>query len=230
MIKELSIVIPCYNEEKRIVDTLQKIIDYSVEKIESCEIIIVDDGSIDKTCDVLKPYLATNIVRLIKLKRNMGKGYAVRKGVLASKYKWVLFTDADNSTSIEMVERLYGYTNRYKLIIGSRNLKDSNRVIKQPFYRSFSGNIFPVLVRVILGIKIKDTQCGFKLMERDITKELFKKQEEYRFAFDVELIKNCLEFNIPVKEVAIDWYNDTSSKVKFKDAVDMFKTLWRLRR
>ena len=229
MIKELSIVIPCYNEEKRIVNTLKKIIKYCDKRVEEYEIIIVDDGSTDSTHIVLNSYLNDKI-KLITLDENMGKGYAVRTGVLASKYKWILFTDADNSTSIEMIGKLYGYTYKYKLIIGSRNLKNSKRIIKQPFYRSFGGNIFPVFVRVILGIKIKDTQCGFKLMERDIAKMFFKVQKEYRFAFDVELINYYLFYSIPVKEVAIDWYNDTSSKVKFRDMFDMFCTLWRLRK
>ena len=229
MIKELSIVIPCYNEESRIVNTLKKIINYCDKKIEEYEIIIVDDGSTDSIHMVLNSHL-NNKIKLITLQQNMGKGYAVRIGVFNAKYKWVLFTDADNSTPIEMLYRLYfRYTNKYKLIIGSRNLKGSKRVIKQPFYRSFSGNIFPVLVRIMLGIKIKDTQCGFKLMERDTIREIFYLQKIYRFAFDVELIKNCLDDKIPVKEVAINWYNDTSSKVKIKDVIDMFMTLWRLR-
>ena len=166
MIKELSIIIPCYNEEKRIVNTLKKIIDFCDKKVEEYEIIIVDDGSTDLIHTVINPYL-NDKVKLITLQQNMGKGYAVRTGVFNAKYKWVLFTDADNSTPIEMIGKLYGYTNKYKLIIGSRNLKDSRRVIKQPFYRSFSGNVFPTLVKIMLGIKIKDTQCGFKLMERN---------------------------------------------------------------
>ena len=164
MIKELSIVIPCYNEEKRIVNTLKKIVNFANKKIEEYEIIIVDDGSTDLIHMILDSHLNDKI-KLITLQQNMGKGYAVRIGVFNAKYKWILFTDADNSTPIKMISRLYGYTNKYKLIIGSRNLKDSRRVIKQPFYRSFSGNVFPTLVKIILGIKIKDTQCGFKLME-----------------------------------------------------------------
>ncbi len=229
MIKELSIVIPCYNEEKRIVNTLKKIVNFANKKIEEYEIIIVDDGSTDLIHMILDSHLNDKI-KLITLQQNMGKGYAVRIGVFNAKYKWILFTDADNSTPIKMISRLYGYTNKYKLIIGSRNLKDSRRVIKQPFYRSFSGNLFPTLVKIILGIKIKDTKCGFKLMERDTIREIFYLQKIYRFAFDVELIKNCLDNKIPIKEVAINWYNDTSSKVKIKDMFDMFKTLWQLRR
>ena len=229
MIKELSIVIPCYNEEKRIVDTLKKIIKYCDKRVERYEIIIVDDGSTDSIHTILNPYI-NDTIKLITLDENMGKGYAVRTGVFNAKYKWVLFTDADNSTPIEMVGKLYGYTNKYKLIIGSRNLKDSNIVVRQPFYRSFGGSVFPVFVRIMLGIKIRDTQCGFKLMERDTAKEMFYLQNVYRFAFDVELIKNYLDNNIQIKEVAIDWYNDISSKVKVKDMFDMFCVLWRLRK
>ena len=228
MIEELSIVIPCYNEENRIVNTLRKIVNFCDKKIERYEIIIVDDGSTDDTVKVIEDYIP-DYFNIIQLRQNMGKGYAVRTGVFNTKYKWILFTDADNSTPIEMIGKLYGYTNKHKLIIGSRNLKNSKRVIKQPFYRSFGGNIFPVLVRMMLGIKIRDTQCGFKLMESDIAKKLFKAQKEYRFAFDVELIKNCLDKKIPIKEVAINWYNDASSKVKIKDMFDMFITLLRLR-
>ena len=229
MIEELSIIIPCYNEEKRIVDTLKKIIKYCDKRVKKYEIIIVDYGSTDSIHIILNQYL-NNKIRLITLQQNMGKGYAVRTGVFNAKYKWILFTDADNSTPIEMVGKLYGYANKYKLIIGSRNLKDSKRVIKQPFYRCFGGSVFPALVRMMLGIKIKDTQCGFKLMERDIAQAVFKIQEEHRFAFDVELIKAFLTLNLPVKEVAIDWYNDTLSKVKIKDMFNMFGALWKLRK
>ena len=227
-LSSLSVFFPCYNEEKNVPIVINQALQVLPKFAKKFEIIIVDDGSTDSIHTILNPYLG-NILKLITLEKNMGKGYAVRTGVLASKYKWILFTDADNSTPIEMLVRLYGYVNEYKFIIGSRNLKDSRRIIKQPFYRSFGGNIFPVLVKTILGIKVKDTQCGFKLIESGIAKEMFYLQGIHGFAFDVELIKNCLDNKIPIKEVAIDWYNDASSKVKFRDMFDMFKTLWRLR-
>ena len=228
-INDISIVIPCYNEESRILDTLRLTEIYLLNNAKMFEIIIVDDGSTDNTVRIVEEHNSPN-VKIIMLAENKGKGYAVKIGVCASKCKWTLFMDADNSTKIDMLERMYKYRNYYEIIIGSRNISGSNRIIKQPFFRSLGGKIFARLVNAFVNLGIYDTQCGFKLMETDTAKEIFKLQTIDRFAFDVELLKNYRQQHLRIKEVPIIWYNSKDSKVRLnKDTVNMFKAIWSLK-
>ncbi len=228
-INEISIVIPCYNEENRILSTIMLTEAYLINNAKKFEIIIVDDGSSDETVKVVEEYFSPN-VRIIMLEKNKGKGYAVKTGVQTAKYNWTLFMDADNSTRINMLERMWGYKDGYEIIIGSRNIPGSNRVIKQPFFRSLGGKIFSRLVDAFINLGIYDTQCGFKLMETNTANEIFKLQTINRFAFDVELLKNYRKQGLRIKEVPIIWYNNGESKVTLiKDTFNMFKVVWSLR-
>ncbi|MEM3373893.1 MAG: glycosyltransferase family 2 protein [Candidatus Woesearchaeota archaeon] len=222
----LSIIIPAYNEEKRIDITLSKIKEYLKNKKIKHEIIVVDDGSKDKTAEIASKHNAI----VIKNKQNSGKGFSVKKGFLNSKYDYVLFTDADLSTPIEELDKFLPHLKNYDIIIGSRRLKDSNVVQKQKIFRVIAGNIFPLLVSIIMPLGIKDTQCGFKLFNRKKCLKIFKKLTIKRFSFDVELLYLAKKYNLKIKEVGINWYNNSLSKVKFfKDAFNMFIDIIKIR-
>ena len=234
---EISIIIPCFNEVNRIRDTLIQTYKYCEKHFERFEIIIVDDGSTDTTTGIAKYIInAMNYkdnVSIISYFPNRGKGYAVKTGVRKAFYELVIFMDADNATRISEIEKFMPYLDDYDLLIASRNLKESNIVIKQPLFRTLMGRTFAFLVRLIIGTKIKDTQCGFKVFCNKKAKDLFFTQTCERFAFDVELIMKAEKQGLMIKEIPVDWYNDERSKVNgIKDAVKMFRDvikIWRLK-
>jgi dolichyl-phosphate beta-glucosyltransferase len=201
--KSLSIVIPVYNEEKRIEKTLNKILEYIKIKKIKYEIIIVDDFSKDKTIDVIKKFKEKIII--LKNNKNYGKGYSIKKGIENAKNELILFSDADLATPIEELDKMLGFINKFDIIIASRNLKESKIVIKQPFYRQLLGKTFPLLVRLLLISDIKDTQCGFKLFKNDIAKNIVKLQTINRFCFDVELLFIAKKLGYKIKEIPVIW-------------------------
>jgi dolichyl-phosphate beta-glucosyltransferase len=226
---DISIVIPAYNEEKRIKKSLIRIIAYLKSKSSKYEIIVVDDGSTDNTSKIVRG-LNKNI-RILQNKRNKGKGYSVKKGVLAARYRIILFTDADLSTPIEELGQFVKYTNDgYDVVFGSRNLKSSKIKESQPFYRQLMGKTFPLLVNAITSLNFKDTQCGFKLFKAQAAKEIFSRQTIEGFAFDAEIlfIANKLEYRI--KEAPVVWSNSKESKVSpLKDSIKMSIDLLKIR-
>jgi dolichyl-phosphate beta-glucosyltransferase len=225
----LSIIIPAYNEEKRIVSTIKKIEDYFKTRNKPYEIIVVDDGSKDKTIEKVNSINSTN-VRLIKNPKNMGKGYAVKTGVMNSKKEWILFSDADLSTPIEMLDRFVQYMDHYDIIIGSRVAKGAKIEIKQPFYRRIPGKVFPLLVQLFIMRGIKDTQCGFKLFKKECAMFLFKKQKINGFSFDAEILYLAKKYKFKIKEVPINWANDLDSKVNpIKHSFKMFVELLKIK-
>ena len=165
----LSIVIPAYNEEKKLSNTLPKIYDYLKKQSYNWEILIVSDGSKDNTAQVVKD-LSSQIenLRLIDNKENHGKGYVVKQGMLSAKGKYRLFTDADNSTSIEQIEKMWPeFEQGYEVIIGSRDIEGAKLAVSQPWWRLMIGNAFNLLVQIMCGLwGIPDTQCGFKGYQR----------------------------------------------------------------
>lgn len=224
--KSLSVVIPAYNEKQRIKNTIDIVLKYLNKKKIKFEIIIVDDGSNDNTVDEVKKFKGKNI-RIIKNGRNYGKGYTVRNGILNSKYEYVLFSDADLSTPINMLERFENYIKDYDVIIGSRALSESDIQIKQPFYREFMGKMFNKIVRLFTVRGIKDTQCGFKLFKTDVAKRIFNKATLNGFGFDVEILYIAKLNRIKVAEVPVVWKNSRLSKVRpIKDSVRMFEDLF----
>ncbi len=220
----ISIVIPVYNEEKRIGSTLKKIISYCKKNFDKFEIIIVDDCSNDNTLDVVKNYN----VKIIKNKENKGKGYVVKRGILAAKYGWVLFSDADLATPISELKKLVVVDS--DIIIASRNMKNSHIKVKQPFLRHIIGRLFPFLVNLVMFLGFKDTQCGFKLFKTTVAKRIVKKQLINRFAFDVELLFIAKKLGYSVKEVPIVWVDKKGSTVNaLKDSFRMFIDLFKIR-
>ena len=227
----LSIVIPAYNEEKRIRKTLTDIIAYCRKRNIVYEIIVVDDGSADSTASVARNAATQSKapVRVIRGSGNEGKGSAVKKGILAAKMPYVLFCDADHSTPIHTLDVFSQYL-KYDIVVGSRNLPESKITKPQPFLRSSMGKLFPLLVRMLAVKGIKDTQCGFKLFKTAIAKKLVKQQRLHGWAFDVELLYLAQKHGYSIKEVPVSWRNDPNSKVRIlRDPMKMMLDLLRIR-
>lgn len=226
---DLSIVIPAYNEENRIKNTLLAVHDYIENEKLNAEIIIISDGSSDNTCEVIKNYQQKiPHLNLIALEKNAGKGFAVRKGIEASRGKYILFTDADNSTPIEEYKKLKKFLeeNDAQIAIGSRYLKGSDVKIKQPTYRIFIGRAGNILIRTFLIDGLRDTQCGFKLFTHEAAKNIFSFQKVKRFGFDMEALVVANNLGYKIVEVPVSWFNSAESRVRpFKDALITLKDL-----
>jgi len=230
----LSIVIPVYNEEKRLHASLSKVINYVREKgiSDKSEIIVVNDGSQDNTVSVINQFKEDyDFIKLVDYKDNKGKGYAVKKGVLSAKGKYILFMDADLSTPLEEINKVIGFLDKkYDISIGSRGLKDSEIVIRQPIYRQTMGKIFNLIVRLLLIKNIRDTQCGFKCFKKEIAREIFNQTKINRFSFDVEILYIAQRKGYRIKEVPVKWYNSPDSKVGIiKDSSKMFFEILKIR-
>lgn len=227
----LSVIVPAYNEEKRIGLTLTKIYTYLKDQNYSSEIIVIDDGSQDRTAQLVDTFQTNKNIRLLKNKFNQGKGHAVKRGMLAAKGKFILFTDADLSTPISEIEKLMRWADQgYSIVIGSRGLPQSNVVVRQKIHRETMGRLFNILVQAIVFRGIKDTQCGFKYFRRDIGREIFKSTTLHGFCFDVEVLYVAAQLGYQIKEVPVYWYNSSSSKVKIpQDVLKMFFDLFRIK-
>jgi dolichyl-phosphate beta-glucosyltransferase len=210
---ELSVVIPAYNEQGRLEPGLRRALEYLNRRGRPFELLVVDDGSRDKTVEVAATFAGQG-VRVLRHERNRGKGAAVRTGVLASQGRKVLLSDADFSTPIEEVEKLEAQlTDRTPLVIGSRGLDDSEVQKRQPFYREMMGRTFNLIIR-LLGVRgIRDTQCGFKLAQGEVGRSLFSTLTVEGFAWDVELIFLARRRGLAIAEVGVIWVNSPDSRV-----------------
>jgi len=227
----ISIVIAAFNEENRVGQSLQKIHQFLQGRKTDHEIIVVDDGSTDRTTPVvaeLTQSIAT--LRIIRYEKNRGKGFALRTGVLASKGVLVLVSDADLSTPIEELDTLLPYLSEYQVAIGSRALALSNIVVKQPWWRQEMGKTFNRIVKLLVMDNFNDTQCGFKLFRGDVARELFRDARIDRFAYDVEILALAIRKGYKVAEVPIQWLNDPASKVNpIRDSLKMLVDLVKIR-
>jgi len=211
----LSVVIPAFNEERRIGRTLIEVINFLAKQRFSSEVIVVDDGSKDQTDAVVNKISSGKIpLRLIKLEENRGKGEAVKTGVMAARGINILFADADNSTPIAEVNKLLLYISEAPIVIGSRYLDSSSVEVRQPAYRIFLSRLGNFVVRAILTPGIKDTQCGFKLFTKETAQMLFPLLTLSRWGFDFELLSLAKKFGIPVKEVSVAWYNSEGTRLR----------------
>jgi dolichyl-phosphate beta-glucosyltransferase len=226
----LSIIIPAYNEEKRITRTLEEMDKYLSKQQYDYEIIVISDGSKDKTAEVVKGLVPKiKNLNLIDNKENHGKGYVVRQGLLSAKGDYRLFTDADNSTSLDQVEKIWPEVkNGYDIIIGSRDVKGAVLDPPQPFLRNFIlGEGFKLFRKLVIGLwGVEDTQCGFKFLSKKATEEILPKCKIDRFAFDPEILVVGKKLGYKIKEIPVYWKNDLDSKVKMgsmvKMAIDLF--------
>jgi dolichyl-phosphate beta-glucosyltransferase len=230
---DISVVIPAYNEERRILPTLEKAYGYFRTEIPDFEIIVVDDGSKDKTAGIAEKFSGRYPrVKLLRHEKNRGKGAAVRTGVMASKGKLVLFSDADLSTPVDETEKMKKAIDEgCDVVIASRALEGSDIVIPQPLYRRFIGRIFPCFVRLVVMRNFRDTQCGFKLFKGEAAKTLFADLETEGFAFDVEILYRAVRRGMKVKEVPVSWENSDISRVNLlRDPFRMLTSLFLIKR
>lgn len=216
----LSVVIPVFNEEKRFPQSLKKIVKFLEGKKYNYEIIIVDDGSLDATAKyVNRERFKNKRINLLTHTTNLGKGSAVKTGMLASKGKLVLMTDCDLSTPIEEIDTLLEYINKYPIVIGSRRLKSRKLGNMPEMYRTLLGDVYYEMLRMILLPNIKDTNCGFKLFKHEVIKPIFSRQRMSRWGYDAEVLFIANELGYSIKEVPVTWSHVTGSKVKVVDAV-----------
>jgi dolichyl-phosphate beta-glucosyltransferase len=207
-------------------------IDYFDRSNTPYEIIVVDDGSNDRTADVVRKFeRVRSCVKLIQLPKNYGKGHAVRVGVVNSRGSRILFADADGSTPIQELSRLQSALDAgADVAIGSRAVASTDTKVETSVHRRALGRIFNWCVNSILLPDIADTQCGFKLFTREAGLFLFKNQRADRFSFDVEILFLARRANLKIKEVAINWTNVPGSKVNLVlDALSMFRDILRFR-
>jgi len=233
----LSIVIPAYNEEQRLGESLEKIGSYLDAGSMDAEVLVVDDGSADATAKIAGDFLRRRSGRVLSNDENRGKGYSVRRGVLAAEGRWVLLTDADLSAPIEEHAALAAAVRDHDLdvAIGSRGVDESKVEIRQHPVRQTMGKTFNWCIRRMTDLPFRDTQCGFKLLDRRRTLPLFERMVVDRFAFDVELLFLCQRFKLQVGEVPVVWRNAPGSKVSLvADPLNMLwdvaRVRWRFRR
>ncbi len=227
-----SIVIPAYNESQRIAASLEKILAYVTEQHWMAEILVVNDGSRDNTAQIVRDFAKTHpAVRLIENPGNRGKGYTVRHGMAEATGDVVLFTDADLSSPIQESKKLFAAIQAgADMAIGSRWLRAELQTERQPWYRQVFGRVFNLLLRIILGLKFKDTQCGFKAFTRQTAQALFTRQRIERWGFDPELLFLAVKFGLKVKEVPVEWAHDDRSKINpVTDGFRMFTEMLRIR-
>ena len=229
----LSVVIPAFNEENRLILTVEKISQYLAAKKYGWEIIIVDDGSTDKTFDLAAEFASIMLsVRVLRNDTNRGKGYSVKRGILASKGEFVMFTDADMSTPIEEMEKLfYAIEEGSDIAIGSRGIKGSDVKVPQSWYRQLMGKVFNLFVKVILLQDFNDTQCGFKLFKGDIARDIARDLKLDGFCFDVEMLYLAKKKRCKIEEVGVVWKNSPQSKVYLvNSSLSMFFDLLKIRK
>lgn len=224
-----SIIVPAYNEEFRLGSTLSAIDFYMKAREGSFELLVVDDGSVDGTVDLVKNEFPS--VRLISNPGNRGKGYSVRVGLQAAKGKYLLFSDADLSTPIEEIEKCEEKMRAgADVVIASRALTDSIIEKHQVWWRELSGRVFNMLVRVISGLPFVDTQCGFKAYTAEAGRRIASHQRIDGWAFDVEQLRLAARMGFDVQEIPVHWVNSDASRLSFfRDAPLMFWELVKIR-
>ena len=232
----LSIIIPLYNEEKRLKKSLISLIKFiKIKPKKKIEIIFISDGSTDSTNKIISLFIKENkkILEsfLIKYAKNVGKGYAIKKGILKSKNDWILICDADMSVNPNQFNIWYQnkkIIDKNKAYFGSRRHEKSN--VKSSIVRKTLGLIFILFIRILLNIRLKDSQCGFKIFHRSYALKIFKKISSFRFAFDIELTILLTKFKINIIELPLKWVHQDGSKLSlFYDIPKMIYDIFIIR-
>jgi dolichyl-phosphate beta-glucosyltransferase len=232
---ELSVIIPVYNEEKRVPKTLDAVFAYLKAKKVPSEIIVVDDGSSDRTLEVVGAFKRKTTARqklvILKQKTNRGKGSAVRTGALAAKGRIVLYMDADNATPITEFERFKpAFQKGYEVVVGSRALDRKQVKVHQPLYREAIGRVGNILIQLLVIPGIADTQCGFKAFTQKAAKTVFPLQTIDRFGFDVELLYIAKKHRFKILETPVEWFDDPNTRVNaVRDSIRTFTELFIIR-
>jgi dolichyl-phosphate beta-glucosyltransferase len=228
---ELTIIIPAYNEELRLPPTLEKIAAYVHAANHTTEVIVVDDGSKDKTISVAESFKGMiPSLRVVSNGQNRGKGYSVRHGMQEARGEVVLFTDADLSAPIDEVEKLLPAMKDHEVAIGSRAVDRSLITVHESPFREFAGIIFNKIVRAILWLPFVDTQCGFKAFRREPCKIIFEQQTIERFGFDPELLYLARHHGLRSIEIPVVWGHSDATKVSMmRDSIQMFVDVFVIR-
>ncbi|MBI3638234.1 glycosyltransferase family 2 protein [Candidatus Wolfebacteria bacterium] len=220
----LSVIIPAYNEAKRLPLTLIDIDKHLSVADFSYEIVVINDGSKDQTAEIVRRF--SHLIRNLKLidnKENHGKGWVVRCGMLESKGNIRLFTDADNSTSIDQFSKMIPYFKEgYDVVIGSRDINGAKLVPPQPWHKRIAGNFGNLIIQALLLRGMWDTQCGFKAFTEEAAKKVFAKTKIKRWAFDVEALSLAKNMGYKIKEIPVVWVNDPFSNVKASTYIQFF--------
>lgn len=225
----LSIIIPLFNESKRI-HNLQTVLEYLNRKKISSEIIVVNDGSTDDSLKKLEGFKHDSKLKIISYSVNKGKGYAIKEGVLKAQGEFILFTDIDLSTPINELDNFLTLTDFYEVIIATRKMSGSKVLTRQLPLRESLGKVFTLLSQLVLGLNVSDFTCGFKLFSRKAGKEIFSKLTINRWGFDSEILFIAKKMGYKIKEVGVSWKNDPLTKVKFpQDAIKSLAELIKIR-
>ncbi len=231
MIKSLSVVFPLYNESERLSYTFQDIEKFRKKKlIKNIEYIFVDDGSTDNSLKIINNFFKKKKFfkyKVIKIKKNLGKGNALKKGISLAKNEWILTLDADISVSLlqlnDWIKKKY-IEKKVFIYFGSRNLKNSK--IQFKIHRKILGIVFSFLLKTMFEVIIKDTQCGFKLYKKKVAKLLFKKVKDNGYVHDVEVVLISNKYNYSIKELPVAWTHRNDSKLNL--LTDTFKMFYNL--
>jgi dolichyl-phosphate beta-glucosyltransferase len=229
----LSLVIPAYNEEVRLAGSLASVAAFAKTFPGGCEVILVDDGSRDRTAGIARDFAAKQPgARVLVNERNRGKGYSIRRGVLEASAPAILVSDADLSTPLteaaKVLDRLRAMGEG--IVIGSRGLPGSNVEVHQNALRELMGRTFNLVVRTMTGLPFKDTQCGFKAMSRSVARPIFSRARVDRFSWDVELLYVARKRGVKIEEIPVTWRNAPGSKVGiFSAPLEMLRDVIRIR-
>ena len=232
-IPDLSIVIPAYNEEALIVNTLESLRSYMAARTEQYEIVVVDDGSSDKTVAFIQEWqkISGTDLQLLINQKNRGKGFSIRRGVMESRGQYVIFIDADLPYELNAIDNfLKALTNGYDLAVGSRVLPGSE-VRGVPAYRYVAGQIFSLMVQAVLFSGLPDTQCGFKSFRSEAARKIFRRLSIDGFGFDVEMLFVARKLKLAIQPIAVHMIEHRQrSRVRLlNDSLKMFSNLFMVR-
>lgn len=225
----ISIIVPAYNEEKRIKAMLDLYAEYFFRRYPDCEFLVVCDGN-DSTAAIVKSTSKVySGIRLLEYKNRLGKGGGILEGFKEAKGDIIAFVDADESVSPFDLEKTINELKTSDCTIGSRRIQGSKITVKQPLKRAISSKVFNLLVNLFFNLNIKDTQCGAKAFRKEVIASVLPKIESKGFEFDVELLWRIKSHGFSIKEVPIEWRHSEHSRFSLKNAPLMFMNLMRIR-
>lgn len=229
---KLSVVVPCYNEEKRFLSGFNHYYAYLAKQHYSWELIFINDGSGDKTFQQMQKNASHDKrIRIVSYNQNHGKGYAIARGIKKANGRYILFSDLDHSVPIKTIEGFFEYfKNGYLVVIGSRRVPGAKILVRQHPLREWFGRGFTFLVKVLIYWGIKDATCGFKAFENSASRKLFSKIRVYDWAFDAEILFLCKKYGFKLAQAPVAWSDVKGTKVALKrDIIRSFVGLFKIR-